>query len=81
MAADSVGERDLARCFGRHRQQSVEYALKHCLQCRKLKSCVRKSWGTDRHRRWQQDDWWEAKAVTPAPGRRPPWPSSNAAHG
>lgn len=73
MANDTVGERDLSRCFGKHREQTLEYAMQHCLQCRKLKSCVRKTWGSDRHRRWGRDDWWEAQ---PAPtGRRPPWPS------
>jgi len=74
MADDTLGERDLSRCYGRHREQTLEYAMKYCLQCRKLKTCVRKTWGTDRHRRWQQDDWWEARPVT-TPGRRPPWPS------
>jgi|GEM_PF-1273340 len=80
----SVGERDLLKCFGRHKQQSVQYALKHCLQCRKLKSCVHKSWGTDRQRRWRKDEWWEAKPVDgprPATGRRPPWPSQPPATG
>lgn len=81
MAGDSVGERDLATCFGRHRQQSVEYALKHCLDCRKLKSCVHKSWGTDRHRQWHKDDWWEAKPAVRVSGRRPPWPSQPPATG
>jgi hypothetical protein len=74
MADDGVGDRDLSRCYGRHREQTLDYALKHCLQCRKLKTCVRKTWGTDRHRRWQQDDWWEALPATTS-GRRPPWPS------
>ncbi len=74
MTDDTAGARDLSRCFGKHREQPVQYALKHCLQCRKLKSCVRKSWGTDRQRRWQRDDWWEAQPVVQT-GRRPPWPS------
>lgn len=68
------GERDLARCFGRHDEQSVAYALKYCLQCRKLKSCVQRSWNGGKTRRWQRDDWWEARPAL-RPGRRPPWPS------
>jgi hypothetical protein len=76
MLNDGVGERDLSRCYGKHRQQSVQYALKHCLQCRKLKSCVRKSWGTDRQRPWRKDDWWETKPTIAVNNRRPPWPSS-----
>jgi len=76
MAGAETGERDLARCFGKHRQQTVEYALKNCLQCRKLKSCVRKTWGTDRQRRWDRDDWWELRPAAAPPTRRPPWPSA-----
>ncbi len=81
MGSEAAGERDLAKCFGHHRQQTVDYAIKNCLQCRKLKSCVRKSWGTDRHRPWRRDDWWELKPEVARTGRRPPWPSSPPAAG
>lgn len=50
--------RELMHCYGHHRSQTLDYALHYCLQCRKLKSCVRKSWGTDRQRRWRAEDWW-----------------------
>lgn len=50
--------RDLRQCFGRHRAQTVQYAIDYCLHCGKLKSCVRASWRIDRQRRWSRDDWW-----------------------
>lgn len=74
MALQDSGERDLARCFGHHSEQSVQYALQHCLKCRKLKSCVQQSWSAGKPRRWQRDDWWEARPDI-RPGKRPPWPS------
>ncbi|MHB8575906.1 MAG: hypothetical protein ACYDCQ_11320, partial [Dehalococcoidia bacterium] len=67
--------------YGRHRQQTLEYALKNCLPCRKLKTCVRKSWGVDRQRPWRREDWWEVTPQAQRPGRRPPWPSSPPAAG
>jgi len=76
MDLEAAGERDLSRCYGRHRQQTLEYALKNCLACRRLKSCVRSSWGVDRQRSWQRYDWWEQKPQTERAGRRPPWPSN-----
>jgi hypothetical protein len=79
MPADGVSERDLSRCFGKHRQQPVQYALQHCLQCRKLKGCVRKSWGTDRQRPWRKDDWWQTKTTIPVVSQRPPRPSTPTA--
>jgi hypothetical protein len=48
---------DLARCFGHYRQQSVRYALQYCLECAKLKQCVRTTWGVDRPRRSRRDAW------------------------
>ena len=59
--------RDLTRCYGHHRAQSLAYALNYCLQCRKLKTCVRASWGVDRPRPWRKADWWpETAPVKPA---------------
>lgn len=52
--------RELMQCFGHHRSQPLEYALNYCLHCRKLKSCVRVSWGVERTQRWKQNDWWPA---------------------
>jgi len=60
--------RDLTQCFGRHRAQTLEYALHYCLQCRKLKSCVRASWRVDRPRPWRRDDWWPDESAKPARG-------------
>lgn len=60
--------RDLTQCFGRHRFQSLDYALHYCLQCRKLKSCVRASWRMDQPRPWRKDDWWP-EAASPHAGR------------
>lgn len=60
--------RDLTQCFGHHRAQPLEYALNYCLQCRKLKSCVRASWRVDLPRPWRRDDWWPDE--TPKPPRR-----------
>lgn len=48
---------DLERCFGHYRQQSVRYALQYCLECTKVKQCVRTAWGVDRPRRTRRDDW------------------------
>jgi hypothetical protein len=68
------GGPDLARCFGHYRQQSVRYALQHCLECKKLKQCVRTTWGVDRPRRSRRDAW------SPDIGRegdaRAAWPGS-----
>jgi hypothetical protein len=60
---EDAGGRDLSKCFGRHRDQTVDYAMANCLQCRKLKSCVRASWGANRNRRWNRDDWWQPQPV------------------
>jgi len=73
MATVAGGERDLSRCYGHHREQTLDYALRNCLSCRKLKTCVQQSWGADRRRRWKRDDWWELQPASA--GRRPPWPS------
>jgi hypothetical protein len=73
MPLQDPGERDLDRCFGKHNQQSVAYALKHCMSCRRLKSCVQFGWRGGKPRRRQLDDWWEVQPVRT--GRRPPWPS------
>jgi hypothetical protein len=74
MPLQDPGERDLDRCFGKHSEQSVAYALKHCMGCRKLKSCVQRGWSGGKVRRDQRMDWWEARSDV-RPGRRPPWPS------
>lgn len=71
--------RDLTQCYGHHRSQTLSYALHYCLQCRRIKSCVRKGWTHGRRERWQNQDWWPVSAATvPAPaspvsrsGRRP----------
>ena len=81
MTVDVAVERDLSKCYGRHRQQTLDYALKNCLQCRKLKTCVRKSWGTDRQRPWHKEDWWETTPGKVTSTRRPPWPSTPPATG
>jgi hypothetical protein len=73
--AKDAGDRDLNKCYGRHREQTIEYTLKNCLQCRKLKSCVRQTWGIDKHRRWQRADWWEIRPGAAPSGQRPPRPS------
>jgi hypothetical protein len=73
MTATSASGPDLSRCFGRYREQSVQYALQHCLECRKLKACVRTVWGMDQPRRTPRG------AYQPGGrgrrGSRPPWPS------
>lgn len=71
--------RDLTKCYGHHRAQSVKYALNYCLHCRKLKSCVRATWATTRNQRWQRADWWmdevshksEASTSEPRTKRKP----------
>jgi hypothetical protein len=54
--------RDLMQCFGHHRSQTVAYALHYCLHCRRIKSCVRKSWAHGKRDRWISDDWWPVDA-------------------
>lgn len=49
--------RDLSRCFGLYQQQSVAYALTHCMACPKMKACVRSAWGVGQFRRSRRDDW------------------------
>ena len=67
--------RDLMQCFGHHRSQTLAYALHYCLQCRRIKSCVRKSWTHGQREHWRGDDWWpigaaKEPATTPAAGAR-----------
>ncbi len=50
--------RDMMQCFGHHRSQTLQYALHYCLHCRRIKSCVRKSWAHGKRDRWNADDWW-----------------------
>lgn len=66
---------DLARCFGHYRQQSVRYALHYCLECPKLKQCVRTTWGVDRPRRSRRDAW--PPSERPVAGE-PPWTEGRA---
>ena len=63
--------RDLTHCFGHHRLQTLDYALHYCLRCRKLKSCVRASWGADRQRRWRAEDWWPVAEAAQRPSSTP----------
>jgi hypothetical protein len=72
--------RDLMQCYGHHRSQTLDYALHYCLHCRRIKSCVRKSWTHGkREQRWRTEDWWpldvaQRAATRPARGvsrRRP----------
>jgi len=51
---------DVARCFGRYRAQTPQYALSTCVHCPRLKACVRTAWGLERPRRGDdRDRWWE----------------------
>lgn len=64
---------DLSRCFGRYRAQTPQYALVYCVNCPKLKSCVRTAWGVDEPRRTTRwEVWWErsprGRAAEPPPG-------------
>ena len=52
---------DLSRCFGRYRLQTPQYALTNCVQCPKLKSCVRTVWGLEGpNRGGRRGLWWES---------------------
>jgi hypothetical protein len=70
--------RDLMQCYGHHRSQTLDYALHYCLHCRRIKSCVRRSWAHGKRERWRDEDWWPvvpaqqeaASAVAGAPRRR-----------
>ena len=72
--AGSSGGPDLSKCFGHYRQQTITYALRHCLECNKLKACVRAAWGIDQPRRARRSAWDGGEAR--GRGHRPPWPSS-----
>jgi hypothetical protein len=50
---------DRSRCFGQYRQQSVQYALAHCLECPKVKACVRLTWGMDKPLRRSRRSAWD----------------------
>ena len=65
---------DFSRCYGHYREQSVQYALQHCLACPKMKACVRLTWGMDQppHARRRG---WDRNSRDKRP-RRPPWPSA-----
>ncbi len=63
---------DLSRCFGRYRAQTARYALTYCVECPKLKSCVRTVWGLEGPRQTvRRNYWWETSprglARAPAP--------------
>jgi hypothetical protein len=58
---------DRSRCFGQYRQQSVQYALAHCLECPKMKACVRLTWGLDKPiRRSRRGAWDQAMSALPS---------------
>ncbi len=65
---------DRARCFGQYRQQSVQYALAHCLECPKVKACVRLTWGVDKPLRRPRRGAWD-DAMARGPGERDIVPS------
>ena len=58
MKEDGRPAPDLSRCFGRYRAQTPQYALTHCVECPKLKSCVRTVWGREGPRQTARRDWW-----------------------
>lgn len=70
---------EYAQCFGRYRAQSVTYALANCLECPKLKACVRTTWGVDQPRRWRSGSYQPAGNKGTAAGRRPSRVSEMAA--
>ncbi|MGH2584578.1 MAG: hypothetical protein ACRDJE_06660 [Dehalococcoidia bacterium] len=57
MAGKPTTGPNIAACFGHYRQQSVRYALTHCLDCPKMKACVRLTWGMDKPRRLRRGAW------------------------
>lgn len=61
MVGKQAAAPDRSKCFGQYRQQSVQYALAHCLECPKLKACVRVTWGMERPlRRTRRGAWDQA---------------------
>jgi hypothetical protein len=62
MAATLQTAPDRTRCFGQYRQQSVQYALAHCLECPKIKACVRLAWSNEKPARARRGPWDEGRA-------------------
>lgn len=60
---------DRSRCFGQYRAQSVQYALTNCLECPKLKACVRFTWGMDRPLRRARRGAWDEGVPGPRADR------------
>lgn len=64
---------DISRCFGHYRAQTPQYALAWCVQCPKLKSCVRTAWGVEGPRRTARRGlWWESSPRGQAHSGGPP---------
>jgi hypothetical protein len=71
MAGTRAAGPDFARCYGHYRQQTVQYALAHCLDCPKLKACVRLTWGRERAPRARRGVWDEARPAARQPAAIP----------
>jgi hypothetical protein len=68
MTGKQAASPDRSKCFGQHRHQSVQYALTYCLDCPKIKACVRMGWGMDRPRRARRGAW-DGGTPEPRPDR------------